>query len=171
MLTPLIILLLLSAPLTIAFFHAKAKKTSLNTRKFACWGLGLAFIFFFIGHLVKSAGMVEMLPPWLPYRLLLVYLTGILELLVAIALFMPKYQINAAKAAIFIFITFFPANIYAAIHSIGLGGHQWGPVYLLIRTPLQIILISWAYFLCIRANTNSLKFIPTSELRQRSDNK
>jgi uncharacterized membrane protein len=149
MLTPLIILLLLSLPLAIAFMYAKATASSLNINKFACWGLGLSFIFFFIGHLVKSTGMVEMLPPWVPYRLLLVYLTGLLELLVGVALFIPKYQHNAAKTAIFIFIAFFPANIYAAMNSLGLGGHQWGPLYLLIRGPLQLILISWTYFLCL----------------------
>ena len=49
---------------------------------------------------------------------------------------------------------FFPANIYAAFNSIGLGGHQWGPIYLLIRAPLQIILIAWAYFLCVKTHSS-----------------
>jgi uncharacterized membrane protein len=151
MLTPIIILIILASPLAIAFIHAKVNHSPLNVTKFSCWGLGLAFLFFFVGHLVKSAGMVEMLPPWLPFRLAIVYLTGLLELVIAIKLFIPKYQKTAAKVAIAVFVVFFPANIYSAINSIGLGGHQWGAVYLLIRTPLQIILISWAYFLCLKS--------------------
>ena len=102
MLTPFIILILLASPLAIAFIHAKVNNSSLNVTKFSCWGLGLAFIFFFIGHIVKSAGMVEMLPPWIPFRLAIVYLTGLLELFIAIALFIPKYQAAAAKMAIVI---------------------------------------------------------------------
>ena len=93
-----------------------------------------------------------MLPPWVPFRLMLVYFTGLLELLIGIALFLPKYQLTAAKAAIVVFVIFFPANIYSALNGIGLGGHQWGPIYLLIRGPLQLILIAWAYFLCVKGH-------------------
>ncbi|WP_230851951.1 DoxX family protein [Pseudoalteromonas luteoviolacea] len=157
MVTPIVILFLLISPLVIHYVISHLKSTSPNVQKFACWGLGLAYLFFFIGHFVKTQGMVEMLPAWIPYRLALVYLTGILELVVGIALFIPKYQVRAAKAAIAMFVLFFPANVYAAINSIGLGGHQWGPIYLLIRGPLQLILISWAYFLCIRQHTGKSK--------------
>lgn len=151
MTTPIIILLLLTSPLCLAFLISKVKGSALNTRKYAMWGLGISFIFFSIGHVVKAEGMVQMLPHWVPFRLLIVYLTGVLEVIIGIALFVPRFQINAAKAAIAVFIVFFPANIYAAINATGLGGHQWGASYLLIRTPLQLILILWTYFLCIKS--------------------
>ncbi|MDK2596233.1 hypothetical protein [Pseudoalteromonas obscura] len=150
MVTPIIILLLLIGPLAISYLFSKTQKQPLNIRKFACWGLGLAYLFFFIGHFVKAQGMVEMLPPWVPFRLTLIYLTGVLELAIGIALFIPKLQRFAARLAVIVFVVFFPANIYAAVNGVGLGGHQWGPIYLLIRGPLQVILISWAYFLCIK---------------------
>lgn len=155
MVTPLIILFLLSSPLGIAFVSSKFSNRPLDVTKYACWGLGIAFIFFFVGHLVKTEGMVEMLPPWVHFRLALVYMTGLLELLIGVALFMPRYQLLAAKLAIAVFIIFFPANVYAALNGIGLGGHQWGPVYLLIRGPLQLILITWAYFLCVKGHNKS----------------
>jgi len=150
--TPIIILLILSSPLVIAFAYSSLRKLPVDINKYACWGLGLAFIFFFIGHMVKVVGMTEMLPAWVPFKVPLIYITGVLELFVGVALFIPRFQLVAAKLAIVIFIVFFPANIYAAINSVGLGGHQWGPVYLLIRTPLQIILITWAYLLCIKGH-------------------
>jgi len=150
MTTPITILILLSCPLFFAFLISKIKGTSLNVRKYALWGLGVCFIFFSIGHAVKVDGMVQMLPPWVPFRLPLIYLTGVLELIIGIALFISKFQVNAAKAAIMVLIVFFPANIYSAVNATGLGGHQWGPIYLLIRLPLQLILIAWAYFLCIK---------------------
>ena len=157
MVTPILILLILSSPLGIAFFYSRLKKAPININKYACWGLGLAFIFFFIGHIVKANGMAEMLPPWVPFKIPLIYITGAIELLVGIALFITRFQLVAAKVGIIIFIVFFPANIYAALNSVGLGGHQWGPIYLLIRAPLQIILIIWAYFLCIKNHNKSLK--------------
>jgi len=149
MITLLIILALLISPLLLAFVHAKVTGKKLDITKYTGIGLGIAFIFFSIGHFIKTQGMVEMLPPWVPFRLALVYLTGLLELAVGVALLMPKYRVLAAKIAILIFIAFFPVNVYAALNSVGLGGHQWGPVYLLLRGPLQLILIAWAYFLCI----------------------
>jgi len=157
MVTPVIILLLLSSPLCFAFVYSRLNSKALDIRKYACWGLGMAFIFFFVGHFIKTEGMVEMLPPWIPFRLALVYFTGLIELLIGITLFIPRYQVLAAKLAIMIFVIFFPANIYAALNGIGLGGHQWGPVYLLIRGPLQVVLIMWAYFLCVKGLNKSIQ--------------
>jgi uncharacterized membrane protein len=149
-LTPIIILLILSSPLLIAYIHSARNQTILDINKYASWGLGLAFMFFFLGHIVEVQGMTEMLPAWVPFKELLIYFTGAIELAVGILLFVSRFQAIAAKIAIVIFIVFFPANIYAAIHSVGLGGHQWGPAYLFIRTPLQMILIAWAYYLCVK---------------------
>ncbi len=156
MLTPFIILVLLAAPWGLALLISGRENALLNRQKYACWGLGLAFIFFFIGHFVKTQGMVEMLPAWIPWRVVIIYVTGVLELIIGFMLFVPSLQKVAAKLAIVIFVLFFPANIYAAINYIGLGGHQWGPIYLFIRAPLQIILIGWAWFLCIN-NRSGLK--------------
>lgn len=157
MVTPIIIMLILSSPLGIAYLYSKLKSVPLDINKYACWGLGLAFLFFFIGHIVKANGMADMLPPWVPFKIPLIYITGVIELLVGIALFISRFQLVAAKLSVIIFIVFFPANIYAALNSVGLGGHQWGPIYLLIRAPLQIILITWAYFLCIKNHNRSFK--------------
>ena len=150
MITPIIILCLLSSPLLIASIISKFKHQQLDRHKYACWGLGIAFFYFFIGHMIKTQGMVDMLPAWVPLRLPLIYITGLLELVIGITLFMPKFQTLSAMLAIAVFVLFFPANIYSALNGVGLGGHQWGAIYLLIRTPLQIILIAWAYFFCIK---------------------
>lgn len=150
MITPIIILILLFTPLVLAFLYSKSVGKPIDIRRYACWGLGIAFLYFFLGHIVKTEGMVEMLPAWVPFRVALIYATGFLELLIGLALFIPRYQPVAAKLAIVVLVLFFPANIYAAINAVGLGGHQWGPIYLAIRAPLQVALIAWAYFLCLK---------------------
>tara|TARA_B100000446_G_scaffold26323_1_gene21375 strand:- start:11814 stop:12299 length:486 start_codon:yes stop_codon:yes gene_type:complete len=151
----MIIISILVSPLVIGFARSRMTNHPFDVKKYACWGLGGAFVFFFIGHLAQTEGMVAMLPPWVPYRLTLVYLTGMLELVVAIGLFVPQWQARAAAAAIAMLVVFFPANVYSAFNHVGLGGHQWGPVYLWIRTPLQLIIIGWAYFLCMRRQSSA----------------
>jgi uncharacterized membrane protein len=43
-----------------------------------------------------------------------------------------------------------PANFYAAMQRVGIGGHSAGPTYLLLRVPLQLILIGWTYWFAVR---------------------
>jgi uncharacterized membrane protein len=47
-------------------------------------GLSLFFIFTSIGHFIKAEEMSAMLPPFVPYRIQNIYLTGVLEILGAI---------------------------------------------------------------------------------------
>lgn len=47
-------------------------------------------------------------------------------------------------------ILVFPANIYAALNRVDMGGHEWGPMYLLARVPLRLLLIGWAYWFAVR---------------------
>ncbi|MET1254128.1 hypothetical protein [Aliikangiella maris] len=150
MVTPILILILLVLPLLIAFIGARSKQAPVNVCLYACRGLAMTFFFFAVGHFVKTDGMVVMMPEWVPYRYFWVYVTGVLEVLIGFGLLLKRYQLLASRFAIAIFISFFPVNIYAAWHGFGLGGHQWGLVYLWIRAPLQLILIGWAYFLCIK---------------------
>ena len=49
-----------------------------------------------------------------------------------------------------VLMLFFPANIYAAIQHVPMGGHAWGPVYLLVRAPLQAAILLWVYRFTIR---------------------
>jgi uncharacterized membrane protein len=87
--------------------------------------------------------MVDMLPPWVPARRMVVLLTGVLEFALAVALAVPSTRAVAGWACVAILIGFFPVNVYASFKRRGGGGHDWGPVYLLVRLPLQILLVCW----------------------------
>jgi hypothetical protein len=39
-----------------------------------------------------------------------------------------------------------PSNVYAAFNYVPFGGHDHGPVYLLVRIPFQFLLIGWIYW-------------------------
>ena len=150
MTTPLIILGLLTAPYVALCAWASVRGKPVNRAVGAVMGLSAVFMFTGVGHFVRTGPMAEMLPPWIPYRVVLIYLTGLLEFALALALLLPRLRRLAGRACIAVLVLFFPVNVYAAINQVGMGGHLWGPVYLLIRGPLQVILIIWAYGLVVR---------------------
>jgi len=47
-------------------------------------------------------------------------------------------------------VSVLPANIYAAFNRVGMGDHGQGPGYLLVRVPLQFVLMGWTYWFAVR---------------------
>ena len=125
-------------------------RRDLDVRGAAAVGLGILFLFTGIGHFIQTEPMAQMLPPWVPQRTLLVYLTGGLEFAIAVGFLVPSSRRFAGWVAAIVLVFFFPANIYAAIKHVPMGGHAWGPVYLFIRAPLQVIILFWVYWFTIR---------------------
>jgi uncharacterized membrane protein len=94
--------------------------------------------------------MAAMLPPWIPARVPLVLVTGVLELAVAAAFFVPRTRRAAGWAAAALLVLFLPVNVYAAVQHVPMGGHAWGPAYLLVRVPLQLAVLLWVYRFVLR---------------------
>ena len=149
MLTPLLMTLILVLPYLGRRFLSKRRPLQ-DLRPAAAAGLGLLFLFTASGHFVQTAPMVQMLPAWVPQRLALVYATGVLEIAIAIALFVPRSRTAGAWAAAVALVAFFPANIHAALQQVPMGGHAWGPVYLLVRAPLQLFILWWIGAMVLR---------------------
>lgn len=146
MVTPLIVLGLLIIPFGMFRLFGGKDRARLG----GVIGLSLAFAFFGLGHFVQTLPMSQMLPPWVPLRVALIYATGVLEFALAAALLVPALRRRAGQLCIAVLVLFFPANIYAALNATGMGGHLWGPEYLLIRAPLQALLIFWAFLFAVR---------------------
>lgn len=98
-----------------------------------------------VSHFKIPAQYIEMLPPSVPQRENIISVTGVLEILGAIGLLIPRFSHLSGNALILFLICIFPANVYAAFARVEFGGGTNGPMLLLIRTPLQLILILWAY--------------------------
>ena len=113
-------------------------------------GVALVFAFTGVGHFIKTAAIAEMLPAWVPGRVPLVYLSGVFEVLAAVAiLFTPLSRYVGWALCVFLLLIL-PSNIYAAWQRVDFGGHAAGPVYLLVRIPLQLLLIGWVYWFAVR---------------------
>jgi uncharacterized membrane protein len=114
------------------------------------FGLALVFAFTGLGHFVKTGAMSEMLPRSIPGRRALILASGIFELLLAVLLVAwPKSPLLGLTIIGFL-IVIFPANVYAALQRIPFGGHSAGPSYLLLRAPVQLLLILWTYGFVVR---------------------
>lgn len=111
-----------------------------------------------IAHFIYTDGMTAMIPEVFPFRKELVYATGIIEILFALGLLMPKFNLKTGWALILFFIAILPANIYASLHSIN---YQTGELngsgmeYLWFRIPLQIFFIVWVYYTAIKVKIST----------------
>jgi uncharacterized membrane protein len=150
MTTPLIILAILAVPMLIVL-SLRLRGLDVSPGTGGVVGLVLTFLFTASGHFLQAQPMAEMLPPFVPARLALVYLTGVLEIALAVGIAIPATRRLAGLAAIAVLVLFFPANVYAAFAHVDMGGHAWGPVYLLIRAPLQALLIAWTWWFAVCA--------------------
>ncbi len=114
-----------------------------------CAGLALIFLLAGIAHFVVARPMAEMIPAAVPFRLPLVYFTGLCELAAVAGLLLPEMRRTAGWAVIVFLIAVFPANISGALRHLPLGGHD-APHYLWFRVPVQLLLIGWTYYFAVR---------------------
>lgn len=120
--------------------------------------IGMAAMLFVTGgaHFGFARGMAMMLPEIVPFKLGIVYLTGVLEIAAGIGLLLPGMAKRTGWWLIAFFVCITPANIYAALHHVNLETANYdgnGPAYLWFRIPLQLFFIGWVYFSAIRPAT------------------
>ena len=140
------LLLLLTGPfLVLSLLSYLSPRFNLRLSTRARIGLSLFFLFTGIGHFFRTDPMAAMLPPSVPYRTELIYLTGVLELLGAVGVWIPQLMKITGVCLIVMMLAVLPANIYAAFNRVAFGGHEYGPIYLLVRVPFQLFVIAWIY--------------------------
>ncbi|WP_237228122.1 hypothetical protein [Rubinisphaera sp. JC750] len=152
MTTTLLLLALLTGPwLLTQLWNSLPVRSRASGNWAGLFGLTLLFAFTGVGHFILTRPMADMLPKAVPFRVELVYATGVLEILLALAVLLPNYRRLVGWLLLAMLAAFLPVNIYAAVNHIGPGGHQWGPIYLLIRIPLQGFLAFWVWRFAVKS--------------------
>ncbi|VTU36574.1 putative membrane protein [Variovorax sp. PBL-H6] len=82
------------------------------------------------------------------------------------ALFFRRSCAAGAWAAAIVLVAFFPANVYAALQHVPMGGHAWGPIYLLVRAPLQIFILWWIWAMVLQASGRNRQQVKQPGLAQ-----
>ena len=104
------------------------------------------------GHVVFTKGMTMMIPPIVPFKAALVYLTGLLEVVLGIGLLFHSSRHVCGIALIAMFVLLLPANIYAAVKHLNMEKATYtgsGPSYLWFRVPLQLLFFGWLIYFSI----------------------
>lgn len=111
------------------------------------WLMGIFYIVAGVNHFVHPGFYLPMMPPYLPLHGELVLLSGVAELVLGIAVLMPRCRPLAAWGIILLLIAIFPANIHIAVHDVPLGGAAHGAgIWNWPRLPFQGVLIAWAWW-------------------------
>tara|TARA_B100001113_G_scaffold72807_1_gene56414 strand:+ start:534 stop:986 length:453 start_codon:yes stop_codon:yes gene_type:complete len=129
----------------------------------------MSFLYIFIGirHFTNPQYFLDIVPPQLPFKLFLVYFTGLIEVIGGAAILSPKTRKAGAYLLIFLLASVFPANIYLYVSEIPQNLLGVTKTDALIRIPFQIPLIILAYWHSKRnhpkwvAYLSSLVFPPT----------
>jgi uncharacterized membrane protein len=98
-------------------------------------------------HFLSPDFYVAIMPPYLPWHLELVYLSGVAEIVCGLGLLFRQTRVLAAWATIAVLVAIFPANIHVALHDIPIGGRSESlGIWNWVRLPFQFVLIAWAWW-------------------------
>ncbi len=115
-----------------------------NIRLFSIVIMSIFYISVGVNHFIIPEWFLQIVPPHLPYKLELVYISGFLEIILGVMLLIPATRFYAAWGLILLLIAVYPANIYlaqtngAAMNTTPLVA--WG------RLPFQFVFIALAYW-------------------------
>ncbi|TDD25120.1 DoxX family protein [Nonomuraea diastatica] len=134
---------------------------ALGVRRFATWrvsaahGLAVMLVMTASAHFVPAgvtampnhADLLAMVPPFVPFPALMVYLTGVLELAGAVGLVLAGTRKAAGICLALLFVALLPANIHAAVADVPLAGGEASPLW--ERIPEQVLYIGIALWAAV----------------------
>jgi len=100
-----------------------------------------------VKHFIEPDYFLSIIPPYLPFHIELVYISGFFEILFGLMILFPKYRYYGSIGLILLLIAIFPANIYLAQSKEAqeaIGASQQIAIW---RLPIQGILIWIAYWI------------------------
>ncbi len=95
-----------------------------------------------VTHFTRTDFLMKAMPLYLPYHRELVLISGVFEMVLGIGLLLPKTSRLAAWGLIALLVAVFPANIHMYQHP---ELFPYPKTALLIRLPMQGLLILWAF--------------------------
>jgi uncharacterized membrane protein len=117
-----------------------------NKRRLLRWLLALVYLGVGLVHLGRPDLFLPIMPDWVPFPREVVLLTGVWEMIGAVALLWPGMRANwwggvmmAAYA-----VVVYPANIKHALDGVALGGEALGWGYHAPRLMFQPVFLWWA---------------------------
>ena len=108
---------------------------------------GLAFIMIGVEHFREPDKFVEIVPAFLPIPLMLVYITGGMEIAGGLAIIYPETRVLAGRLLALFLVGVYPANLYMWTHDIAFNGTRFDTQGHVLRLVAQLLLIVAALYL------------------------
>ncbi len=100
-----------------------------------------------VNHFVNPDFYLPIMPPYIPWHEAMIFLSGVAEVILGIALLIPRTRVLAAWGTIALLIAVFPANLHMALADVPVGDPpESAGVMRWVRLPLQGVLIAWAWW-------------------------
>lgn len=101
-------------------------------------------------HFVVPDRYAAIMPPWIPYPMAMVYVSGVFEILGGAGVLVPRARKMAGIGLIALLIAVFPANVQMLGDAFRSGASALYIIGLFLRLPLQPLMIVWIYRAAIR---------------------
>ena len=108
--------------------------------------MGLSYVWIGCQHFTNPSFFFKIVPPYLPFPLKLVYISGGFEILFGLGLLFKKTRFYASWGLVFLLIAVYPANIYLAFNEVPQKAIDISSLMASwVRLPIQFVLIGLAY--------------------------
>jgi uncharacterized membrane protein len=96
-------------------------------------------------HFASPGFFLKIMPPYIPFHLEAVLVSGAIEITLGILLLIPRTTRFAAWGLVALLVAVFPANIQAYRHRDMFPSFPGSDLLHLLRLPFQGVLVLWAY--------------------------
>jgi uncharacterized membrane protein len=114
-------------------------------RRISLWVMAILYIAAGINHFVHPQFYLQIVPPYLPAHEAVVYLSGVAESGLGVALLVPRLSRLAAWGVVALLIAIYPANLYMWTGHVAVDGKQLPALFHVVRLVVQLVLIAWAW--------------------------
>lgn len=112
--------------------------------------LAVFFVLAGANHFRRPELYLGIMPPYLPFPLGLIYLSGALEIAGGAGVLVPATRTVAGIVLIVTLVAVLPANLHMALNDIQPPGWHLPACVLWARLPFQLVLIGWVWWTCLR---------------------
>jgi uncharacterized membrane protein len=81
------------------------------------WLMGVLFVAAGVNHFVNPGYYVRLMPPYLPWHLALVYVSGVVEVALGVALVVPKVSKAAAWGIVGLLVVFLTVHVHMVVNA------------------------------------------------------
>lgn len=112
------------------------------------WASALSFVAVGVLHFTHDHVFVLLMPPYLPWHLELVWLSGVFEILGGVGLLVPATRRFAAWGLLALLVAVFPANVHMAMAGVELPveGLPQSDAGRWLRLPFQLVIAAQVWF-------------------------